>query len=183
MFLHYLIECHDTTGKVLAKDGDGSWVIFDDDYKHKYLTGPIKDSLEEGEWHGFINDSIKYTRTYRKGKVVPTSDTTGQVYLSVDHDPEFYGGKAALFNFLVKNIKYPAEARENHIQGKVYVSFVVEKDGSLTNVKPIGGVSDINLETEAMRVVKSSSPWQPGLNNGASARAQYTIPISFHLAN
>jgi TonB family protein len=179
----YLIECHDTTGKVLAIKGNGNWVKFDSGYKHKFIEGPVKDSLEEGKWNGFINDTLKYSRIYHKGEVVPTTDTTGQIYVSVEQMPEFYGGTAAFFKFLGSSIHYPLEARTNQIQGKVYVNFIIEKDGSITNVTTIAGSKDASLKNEAIRVVRSSPAWQPGLTNGIPVRVKYTVPISFYLGN
>ncbi|MDN3584077.1 energy transducer TonB [Mucilaginibacter flavus] len=176
-----LVEYHDNSGKVLTANGKGNWVKWDKEYKHKIEEGSVIDSLEEGKWNGYVNDSLKYTRMYHQGEVLPTSDTLGQVYVSPPKEPEFYGGMDAFFNFLANNIRYPLEARTNHIQGRVYVSFIIEKDGSLTNVKSIGGSKDNSLKNEAIRVVKYSPPWQPGIYNGLPVRTQYSIPITFKL--
>ena len=177
----YLIECYDSIGNVLSKKGAGNWVKYDNDYKNKIEIGDIKDSLEEGEWQGLINDSVKYTRIYYKGNIIPTADTTERLYIA-DRLPEFNGGSEALNKFLSGHIKYPPEAKERQAQERIYVGFVIEKDGSLTNIKVLKG-NDASLKNEAMRIVKLLPPWQPGILNGKPVRVQYTIPITFKLAN
>lgn len=94
--------------------------------------------------------------------------------------PEFIGGPDALDEFLKKNIKYPAEAKEKGIQGKVYVQFVVEKDGTVTNVT-VRRSANALLDAEAVRVVKLMPAWKPGTNRGKKVRVRYTLPVSFTL--
>jgi TonB family protein len=105
-----------------------------------------------------------------------------KVFVSVEQAPEFPGGIGALGKFLEHNIKYPAQSRENNIQGKVYVSFIVEADGSLSDVQAIRGPSE-DIKAEAVRVVGSSPKWQPGVQNGMAVRTQYTVPINFTLGD
>jgi TonB family protein len=95
--------------------------------------------------------------------------------------PEFIGGADALDEFIKKNIKYPAEAKEKGIQGKVYIQFVVEKDGSVTNVIVRRGANNALLDAEAMRVVKLMPAWKPGTMRGKKVRVRYTLPITFSL--
>ena len=175
-----LIECHDSTNKVLAIGGNGNWLKFDETGKHIVQQGGIADSLKEGEWTGFINDSVKYIKKYHKGNFVPTSDTAGMVYIAVDQPPSYDGGMQELYTFLEKNLRVPAVARENHIQGRVFVSVTVEKDGSLTNIIAIKG-PDKSLNDEAVRVVKLSSPWIPGIVDNKPVRSQYTLPLRFNM--
>jgi len=94
--------------------------------------------------------------------------------------PEFIGGADALDEFVKKNVKYPAEAKEKGIQGKVYVQFVVEKDGTVTNVIVRRG-ADPMLNAEAVRVVKLMPVWKPGTMRGKKVRVRYTLPITFSL--
>ena len=94
--------------------------------------------------------------------------------------PQFPGGEDALYEFLANNLKYPQAAKDSNIQGKVYVTFVVEKDGTLTNprvVRDIGG----GCGEEALRVVKMMPKWKPGEQFGEIVRVQYTLPILFEL--
>ncbi|MBR4738822.1 MAG: energy transducer TonB [Bacteroidales bacterium] len=103
-----------------------------------------------------------------------------QIFTVVENDPEFPGGMEALYKYLRENIKYPQLARDNNITGKVYVTFVVEKDGSIANprvLKDIGG----GCGAEAIRVVKSMPKWTPGKQRGKSVRVQFNLPVSFNL--
>ena len=103
-----------------------------------------------------------------------------KVFDVVEQMPQFPGGPNALFEYLSKNIKYPVVAEENGIQGRVIVTFVVERDGSITDVKVAKSV-DPSLDKEAMRVVKSMPHWIPGKQNGAAVRVKYTVPVTFRL--
>jgi len=102
------------------------------------------------------------------------------VFVVVDEMPLYPGGIEALRMFLAQNVKYPVKAQEKGTQGKVYVNFVVEKDGSVGMAKIARGVSP-ELDAEALRVVKLLSNWSPGKNNGKSVRVSYTLPINFAL--
>lgn len=102
------------------------------------------------------------------------------IFQVVEQDPEFPGGIDALYKFIQQNIKYPQLAKENNITGRVFVTFVVEKDGSVSNVKvarDIGG----GCGTEAVRVVKMMPKWAPGKQRGKAVRAAYTLPVNFTL--
>jgi len=98
----------------------------------------------------------------------------------VEQMPEFPGGEKALMKYLSTNIKYPRIATENGVQGRVYINFVVDKDGGISNAKVVRGV-DASLDAEAMRVVKAMPKWIPGKQNGETVRVSYTIPINFVL--
>lgn len=102
------------------------------------------------------------------------------VCVLVENDPSFPGGMEAMYKFLAENIKYPQEAKDNNITGRVYVSFVVELDGSITNprlLRDIGG----GCGQEAIRVVKLMPRWNPGKEKGQPVRVQFNLPISFSL--
>jgi len=103
-----------------------------------------------------------------------------QVFFIVEEMPEFPGGEAALRAFIAKSINYPVIAQENGIQGKVYVTFVVDKDGGISEAKIARGV-DPSLDKEALRVVNSLPKWKPGKQRGKPVRVSYTVPISFVL--
>ena len=125
----------------------------------------------------------------------------------VDVVPEFQGGASAMFKFLSANIKYPEEARKNEVEGVAFVGFVIEKDGSLSNVaikepskpKSVDTISQVDpvsfkvnikivtnegtdiLDKEAIRVVQSMPKWTPGMKNGQAVRTEFTLPVSFKL--
>ncbi len=103
-----------------------------------------------------------------------------QVFFIVEEMPEFPGGEAALRAFIAKSINYPVIAQENGIQGKVYVTFVVDKDGGISEAKIARGV-DPSLDKEALRVVNQLPKWKPGKQRGKPVRVSYTVPISFVL--
>lgn len=109
-----------------------------------------------------------------------STSRTERLFDVVEEMPMFPGGNAALMDFLANNIKYPQVAEENGIQGRVVLTFTVEPDGSLTEVKVVRGV-DIALDKEAIRVVKSMPKWIPGKVGGQPVAVKYTLPITFHL--
>lgn len=102
------------------------------------------------------------------------------VYDVAEQMPEYPGGNQELMSYLVKNIKYPAEAEKNAIQGRVIVQFVVNTDGSIVDTKIIRGV-DADLDKEALRVVNEMPKWKPGTQDGKVIRVKYTVPIAFKL--
>ena len=110
----------------------------------------------------------------------PPKEEETKVFDVVEQMPSFPGGPSALFEYLSKNIKYPAVAEENGVQGRVIVTFVVERDGSITDVKVVKSV-DPSLDKEAIRVTKSMPHWIPGKQNGSAVRVKYTLPVTFRL--
>lgn len=113
-------------------------------------------------------------------KAEPKPEVENKVFDVVEEMPSFPGGNAALMKYLADNIKYPVVAQENGVQGRVVVSFVVERDGSITDVKVVRSV-DPSLDREATRVVKSMPKWNPGKQNGSAVRVKYNVPVSFRL--
>lgn len=101
-----------------------------------------------------------------------------EVYLVVDTDPKFPGGLDALEQYLADNVRYPKPAIDNGITGKVYISFVVEKDGSITNVKLLHDIGG-GCGEEAVRAVKAMPKWTPGRQNGKVVRTQFNLPVKF----
>lgn len=110
----------------------------------------------------------------------PKHEEENKVFDIVEQQPLFPGGPAALMKYLSENTKYPVVAQENGVQGRVTVQFVVEKDGSISDVHVLGGV-DPSLDKEAVRVVKSMPRWTPGKQNGITVRVNYRVPVLFRL--
>ena len=110
----------------------------------------------------------------------PTHEEETKVFDIVEQQPLFPGGPAALMKYLSENTKYPVVAQENGVQGRVTVQFVVEKDGSISDVHVLRGV-DPSLDKEAVRVVKSMPRWTPGKQNGITVRVNYRVPVLFRL--
>ena len=113
-------------------------------------------------------------------KLSTVSVESRKVFTVVEQMPSFPGGDAALMSYLANNIHYPTVAAENGVQGRVVVGFVVERDGSITDVSVLRGV-DPSLDREAMRVVKSMPRWTPGKQNGSAVRVKYQVPVAFRL--
>ena len=102
------------------------------------------------------------------------------VYQIAEEMPEFPGGVEALMDYVGRNVKYPEEAKDKEIQGRVFVSFVIEKDGSVNEVKVLRGIGG-GCDEEAVRVIKAMPKWTPGKQKGKPVRVNYQIPINFKL--
>jgi len=151
------------------------------DSAHQLFTTPATPA--------FLGNALREERSLEKKEVPPRAiheigiDTVrkkGNVFTSVEKVPEFPGGIEAFGQFLGRSIKYPKADREKGIQGRVIVTFVVEKDGSLSGLKVLKGVSK-TIDAEAVRVLKLSPKWKPGIESHKKVRVQYTVPISFTL--
>ena len=103
----------------------------------------------------------------------------GKIFIFVEEMPSFPGGEAKLFEYLSK-IKYPAAARENGITGRVYVTFVVDKDGKIKDVKKQRGIGG-GCDEEAIRVITAMPDWKPGRQNGRNVSVQFNLPVNFNL--
>lgn len=111
------------------------------------------------------------------------ADSTDEVFWVVDQRPEFPGGEAALMEYLRSNLEYPENCKKNKVQGRVLITFVVNKDGSIVEpaVVKSAGPEGVELDVEALRVISGMPAWTPGMQNGEAVRVQYTVPITFKL--
>ena len=114
-----------------------------------------------------------------KAEPVRVEPNTVYSHVSMENPPSYPGGIAKFYEFLGKNITYPKAASEAKVKGTVYVTYTIEADGSLTDIKTEGKKLGAGLDEEAVRVVKLSKKWNPGRINGVPARVQYNIPIKF----
>ena len=110
----------------------------------------------------------------------PLDANTDEVFKVVEVDPEFPGGEEALYKYLAENIKYPEKAKNNKVEGRVYITFVIEKDGTVSDAKVLRSVNE-ELDAEALRVINAMPKWKPGTQRGVPVRVQYNIPITFKL--
>ena len=117
---------------------------------------------------------------YVAPEVVEEEVVEQEIFKIVEEMPAFPGGEAKLMEYVSKNIKYPQIARETGIQGRVYVNFVVEPDGSVSNVSVLRGIGG-GCDEEAIRVVKSMPKWKPGKQRGKAVRVSYMLPVNFKL--
>ncbi len=113
-------------------------------------------------------------------KAAPVEDNSVTENAAVEQPAEFPGGTTELMKWLSSNVKYPAIARENNIQGKVVVKFIVEKDGSVSNVTVLKKVHEL-LDAEAVRLTKAMPTWKSGKQGGKSVRCYFTLPVKFQL--
>ena len=124
---------------------------------------------------------IEITNTVEDTGPVEEEDAEANtIFTVVEDEPEFPGGTKALMEFISKNLRYPAFAAENGIQGRVTLSFVVEKDGSVTDIQEMRSPSE-DLTKEAKRVVQSMPKWKPGKQRGKPVRVKYMLPVTFRL--
>lgn len=137
------------------------------------VEGPVTNGLDN-----IIDDP---SQGNGQGVDMPADNGNSLVGMEIlEKMPEFPGGMSAFANFLRKNLRYPESAREAGISGKVFISFVVEKDGRLTDVKVLRGIG-YGCDQEATRVLKKSPLWNPGIQNKREVRVLYTIPLVFTL--
>lgn len=125
-------------------------------------------------------DQNEIIEEYVAPEVVEEEVVEQEVFTIVEEMPDFPGGTAKLAEYLQKNIKYPQMARESGIQGRVFVNFVVEPDGHVSNVKVLRSLGG-GCDEEAMRVVKAMPKWKPGKQRGKPVRVSYILPVNFKL--
>ncbi|WP_026903857.1 energy transducer TonB [Pedobacter glucosidilyticus] len=150
-----------------------------------FKEGFYREGLKYGLWKSFditdgsIIEEMYQLGQFRNGKRI---ERDGKVfeYKARETLPEFPGGNAAFGEFLSRNLYYPKEAKEQNIKGRIIINFVVEKDGSLANLKILRGIGG-GCGEEALRVLSKSPKWKPGIQNGKFVRISYTVPIVFNL--
>lgn len=117
--------------------------------------------------------------TQKADSVMETED---EVFMAVEEMPEFPGGEAAMFKFIAENMEYPALARENNVQGRVTVQFVIDEMGNVTDAKVLNSPSPL-LSAAALDVVNSMPKWKPGKQKGKNVSVRYVMPIRFVLGD
>lgn len=126
------------------------------------------------------SSNLLLQKTQPQSKTKSQKADEGPVFTAVEQEPAFRGGVNKFYTFLQQNIKYPAQMREKKVEGKVFIGFIVEKDGSLSGLK-ILREPGYGSGKEAVRVLSLSPKWEPGIQNGRKVRVQYTLPITFSL--
>ena len=141
----------------------------------------VQDDVETEDLN--INAEVEQNEVieeYVAPEVVEEEVVEQEIFHIVEEMPAYPGGDKALMEYIAKNIKYPQIARESGIQGRVFVGFVVEPDGHVSNVKLLRGIGG-GCDEEAMRVIKSMPKWKPGKQRGKAVRVSYQIPVMFKL--
>lgn len=125
-----------------------------------------------------------YSQEVKTESLVPEKDTVATsepAYIEVEESPKFPGGDAGRIRFLQENINYPKKARKKGIQGTVYVSFIIEKSGHVSEAWVVRGIGG-GCDEEAIRVIKKMPRWKPGKQSGKPVRVQFNMPLKFTLA-
>ena len=190
-----LMSQWDSTGVVFVADGNGQATHTQlvtsrrDSTKQTRLveTGLVRDGLREGNWVGRYTDgSYRYDDVYESGRIRggTSQETVAGVslppveYDAVEQNPEPMGGMRVLSAYLGQALRYPEEAQRANVQGTVVVSFIVNTDGSISNVRVIKGVG-FGCDQEAARVVRNMPRWKPGIQRGEPVRVKFNLPIEF----
>ena len=132
---------------------------------------------EKAKYGALIITTVKHQKELYNEQI-----SQPDVFDKVDEAPQFPGGMAGMMQYLSSNVRYPKDAREAGTQGRVIVSFIVEKDGSISNAK-VAKPTYSSLDEEALRVVSAMPNWMPGKQNGQAVRVKYSVPVSFRLGN
>ncbi|RYZ98106.1 MAG: TonB family protein [Sphingobacteriaceae bacterium] len=177
-----LMSYNDSTGKAIIADGKGYYT--GGDFRKDSEEGYIVSGKKEGIWKGRYKDGAGFAEEYKNGVLIQGTytgvDNKKLTYTAFENMPEFPGGLAKFMKFIQSNTQYPQSAREIDVQGKVWITFVVNKDGSLSEFKIERGIHP-DFDREALRVVKLSPLWKPGMQNGVPVRVLYKIPVTFSL--
>ena len=185
----------DSTGSQLVNEGNGQLLTTErvrsmadiDRYTTLTEQGLYEKGLKQGCWTGKHADgSYWFEEQYEKGvlrlgKTIYAGRTDTLRYILEEHQPEFLGGMKGLNELLAQNIRYPANAQRSRAQGRVFVSFVINTDGSLSDINVLKGIG-FGCDEEAVRVVKlTDGRWKPGIQRGRPVRVKYSLPINFAL--
>ncbi len=185
----------DSTGTQLVNEGNGQFLTTErvqsmaDTGRYTTLTeqGLYEKGLKQGRWTGKHADgSYWYEEQYEKGvlklgKTIYTGRTDTLEYTVEEQQPEFMGGMNGLGQLLAQNIRYPSEAQKSRVEGRVFVSFVINTDGNVSDVNVLKGIG-FGCDEEAVRVVKlTNGRWKPGIQRGRPVRVKYNLPINFAL--
>jgi len=178
----------DSLGNATVTNGNGYYKGYNDKFTYIEEEGNIKNGKRDGKWKGeYKKTHVTFTESYDNGKLLTGSAITEDGKTSTYSGtrgvpPEFKGGIEGFGRYLSRNIIYPDLARQKGIQGRVILTFVVEKNGDISDIKVTKSVIPL-IDNEAIRVLKLSPKWIPGTQFGIPVRVQYSVPISFALGN
>ena len=176
----YMIVCDDTNTiyfmgeytKGMVQE-NGEWMV-----KESTLSDEKEDTEENlREWDDAECEVLKAKEVIATESVRPNPK---KVFDVVEQMPSFPGGMKAMMDYLARNIRYPADAKKNLLEGRVILQFIVDKKGRLSDVKVVRSVEP-SLDAEAVRVVKAMPRWNPGMQNGKAVKVRYTLPVNFRL--
>jgi len=175
---------NDTTGLATVVDGNGIYNIYDENFSHITESGPIKKGKRNGEWRGAYKErGITFIEAYADGELI-----SGEAIFMGQRSsykkrfilPVFPGGDVAFGRFLGMHMRYPMIDLQNKVQGRVLLTFIIEKDGKVTNLEVLSSLSP-TTDKEAIKILTASSPWVNAVEFGFPAKMQYTMPINFSM--
>jgi TonB family protein len=183
----YIKIVKDSAGKELVTNGNGHAIFYDHDFMHIREEGNVKNGKRDGLWSGVFgegNNRLTYKETYAEGKMLSgeSTDRKGNVYHYTVSEirPHYKDGMNAFYSYLSRSIKYPPNLASQRIQGVAQVSFVILANGEIDNVRVMNSVHP-DMAAEAIRVIKESKGWEPGVQKGRKVKVAYKIPVSFSL--
>lgn len=179
-----ILQIADSLGNTFL-DGNGNGFVNQSLANGDYRKGEYVNGKKNGFWEEYNSKSkIKNEDLYDHGEFISgkftTDDEETGTYTIKEKLPQFKGGVKRFYVFLSNNLKYPSDSKKNKEQGQVVLKFIVEKDGTLSDIKVLRGISS-SLDDEAIRVLQLSPKWEPGIQNGRAARTSFTVPITFRL--
>lgn len=177
-----LIECRDSTGIVLAQNGNGKWLTLSNDFEKILREEIVQDGVIQNMITSFVNENIKPSSNRRMGMASITVERpiSNSDSLKVETLPIYKNDINAFPKYLGEVMKYPAIDRENNVTGKLILSFAVGEDGTLSDFKILQSVSK-TIDAEALKVVKETSPWKPAKIGTKAIKVDFTVGISFDL--
>ncbi|WP_162996345.1 energy transducer TonB [Mucilaginibacter celer] len=175
-------SCNDLAGKSTVEKGLGKQTLYNDNFKI-IGGGALLNGRRDGVWKSVLNDSVAYEITYAKGKLVSGIgyDTkTGAKYpfSQIQTLPDFKGGLEAFAKYIEKQLHYPSAAKQNNIQGRVILEFVVDKNGSVRDIKVVRGIG-YGCDEAAVQVLRECPRWTPGTYYGLPVNIRYSVPVNF----
>ncbi len=182
-----IISYSDSIGNAIIKEGEGYCVCELEPLSFDGLIeeGKVTNRVKDGMWKGISKKmGFRFEETYENGRfirgVLFNKDGRSNEYLNFEETAKPEKGIAHFYNEIGKSMKYPKEARRNRIQGKVFVQFVIDKDGSIIESKVIKGIG-WGCDEVALEAIKSSPKWIPGNQRGRPVKQRYTLPLIFKL--
>lgn len=182
VILHY----YDSAGNQLVKDGEGEMIEYNKRKLGYWMSrGLIKSGVKDSTWSSFYpNGKTYYQEEWQLGEFLKGTsyNENGEAteYSELETQAAPTVGMTSFYSFIGKSLKYPSTAKKLNVEGKVFVEFVIEKDGTLTHVKVLKGIG-AGCDEEAVRVVSQSPQWKPGLQRGQPVRTRFNLPVIFKL--
>lgn len=182
----YLLSYYDSLGKPLVKNGRGHFIEYTKRKPGIWRSiGRVKDGVKDSLWLTFYpNGKLFCEEKWQIGKFIE-----GRSYNEFDEETKYTeletyagpnGGMAAFYKYIGEKMKYPVSAKRTQIEGRVFVEFIVERDGTLTNIKVVKGISP-DCDKEAIRLVAMAPKWKPGHQKGQPVRSKFNLAIIFKL--